>query len=444
MTNKKGQPMQSDELRRLAEKQIGKKNGAAKLPLTNEELLRLHHELQVHQVELEMQNAELCAYRDNLETALEKYTDLYDFSPVGYFTLNHTGVIISVNLTGAALVAVERSLLLGRRFELLVTDEGRPAFRAFLREVLTKPSKVACEVVLLKEGCEPIFAEVDGISVSGECRIALIDITERKLAEESLRRANNTVESFRLAKKSEEETARLKNQFLANMSHELRTPMAVVFGMLDILLLDCFETEQRDYIKKAQSSAHALLRILNDMLLMAKAEAGKLNIEEIPFSLKECISQAVDITAPEMLRKNLDLSISLAEDVPEVVVGDMVKVRQVLLNLLSNAIKFTEEGKVIIRVTVGKADPEQKKEIIFTVTDTGIGIPADKKELIFLTFTQADSSPTRKFGGMGLGLSISKKIVELMEGSISFESQEGVGTSFSFTIPLELAAKEEG
>jgi signal transduction histidine kinase len=229
------------------------------------------------------------------------------------------------------------------------------------------------------------------------------------------------------------------------MSHELRTPMAIVFGMLDALLLGYLEAEQREYIKIAQTSARSLLRILNDMLLMAQVEAGKLRIEENPFSLQDCITQAVDITTPEVHRKNLDFSLSVAEDVPDKVIGDKVKVRQVLLNLMSNAIKFTEEGKVAVRITVGKANADRKREFTFTVTDTGIGIPDDKKSIIFQPFIQADASPTRKFGGTGLGLAISREIVELMEGTISFESREGAGSSFSFTIPMEsVVEKEEG
>ena len=445
MTEKNREPVDNMELRRSAEGLLGEVTGTAHPPVTNEDLQRLHHELQVHQIELELQNAELRQSRDALEAALEKYTDLYDFSPVGYFTLDRKGIILSVNLTGAALVAVERTLLVGRHFELFVTAESRPAFSDFLGEVFTSPTKIACELVLAKNGGDPVCVEVEGITVSGECRIALIDITERKLTEESLRRARNTIETFLLAKKSAEETSRLKSQFLANMSHELRTPMAIVFGMLDALLLGYLEAEQREYIKIAQTSARSLLRILNDMLLMAQVEAGKLRIEENPFSLQDCITQAVDITTPEMHRKNLDFSLSVAEDVPDKVIGDKVKVRQVLLNLMNNAVKFTEEGKVAVRITVGKANAARKREFTFTVTDSGIGIPDDKKSIIFQPFIQADASPTRKFGGTGLGLAISREIVELMEGTISFESEEGAGSSFSFTIPMEsVVEKEEG
>jgi signal transduction histidine kinase len=285
-----------------------------------------------------MQNAELRQARDDLDTALEEYTDLYDFAPVGYFTLDRKETIRRVNLTGAGLVGIERSRLVGRRFGLFVINEARPAFTEFLEKVFTSPNKVACEVALLKVGGNPLFIQVEGIgSASGqECRIALIDITERTLAEEV----------NRLAKETAEETSRLKSQFLANMSHELRTPMTGILGMLQLTLEEEMAPVQRDYLETTLSSANSLLRILNDILDMAKFEAGKLSIEVKPFSLQECITQAVDIITPEVRRKGLDFAISVAEGVPDTVVGDNMRVRQVLLNLIGNAVKFTEGGKV--------------------------------------------------------------------------------------------------
>jgi CheY-like chemotaxis protein len=169
---------------------------------------------------------------------------------------------------------------------------------------------------------------------------------------------------------------------------------------------------------------------------MAKFEAGKLIIEEKPFSLHECITQAADIITPEVRRKRLDFAISVAEEVPDMVAGDNIRVRQVLLNLIGNAVKFTERGKIAVLVTVGRATSSGKREFTFIVTDTGIGIPEDKKSLLFRAFSQVDPSLAREYGGTGLGLAISKEIVELMGGTISFVSEEGKGTAFSFTVPL--------
>jgi PAS domain S-box-containing protein len=192
MTQKKVSQIDSAGLRRLAEEHLGENRGTAYPPGTEEEPLRLHHELQVHQVELEMQNAELRQARDDLETALAEYTDLYDFAPVGYFTLDRKETIRRVNLTGAGLVGVERSRLAGRRFGLFVTNETRPAFTAFLEKVFTNPVKVACEVALQKEGNDSLSVQIEGIATASgqECRIALIDITERKRQEKALHKIN--------------------------------------------------------------------------------------------------------------------------------------------------------------------------------------------------------------------------------------------------------------
>jgi CheY-like chemotaxis protein len=195
-------------------------------------------------------------------------------------------------------------------------------------------------------------------------------------------------------------------------------------------------------METTMSSARSLLRILNDILDMAKSEAGKLTIENRPFSPQRSITETVNIMTPEVRRKGLDFAISVAEEVPDTVVGDEVRLRQVLLNLIGNAVKFTERGKVVVRVTARRSASDGKRELTFSVTDTGIGIPNDKKELLFRAFSQVDASLSRRYGGTGLGLAISKEIVELMGGTITFVSEEGVGSAFTFTIPLREAGSE--
>ncbi len=444
MNGRIGQYIDSAELRRLAEEQLEEKSLTEHPPGTEEETLRLHHELQVHQIELEMQNAELRQARDELETALELYTDLYEFAPVGYFTSDSRGTIKRVNLTCASLVGVERSRLVGRRFDSFLSPETRPDFTAFLEKVFTSPVKVACELTLSKEGNGPICVQVEGqATASGkECRVALIDINERKLAEQALQLAKEETETLRIEREISLATSRLKNQFLVNMSHELRTPMNGILGMLQLTLDEELTPVLRDNLVMTLSSANSLLRILNDILDMAKFEAGKLIIEEKPFSIQECVAQTVDFITPEVRRKGLDLSITVAEEVPDSVVGDIMRVRQVLLNLIGNAVKFTEGGKVEVLVTAGRATDDGKREFNFTITDSGIGIPDDKKDLLFMAFSQLDPSLSRQYGGAGLGLAISKEIVELMGGTISFTSEEGMGSVFSFSVPLGEAGIE--
>jgi len=259
------------------------------------------------------------------------------------------------------------------------------------------------------------------------------DITERKRAEEELRRAKEAAEASTLA----------KSQFLANMSHELRTPMTGVIGMLDLVLSGNIEAEQKEFIEIAQKSASSLVRILNDILDLTKIEAGKFAIEEKAFSLRECVEDTVSLLLPSALSKGLDLNFTVADDVPEILVADHLRLGQVLTNLVGNAVKFTEKGQVEIRVTADSRAADGKGEVTFTVADTGVGIPDGKKHLLFQVFSQVDDSHSRIYGGTGLGLAISKEIVERMGGTITFTSEEGKGSTFSCTIPLGEAHEAE-
>jgi signal transduction histidine kinase len=246
-------------------------------------------------------------------------------------------------------------------------------------------------------------------------------------------RANQEI---RKAASAAEAANQAKSQFLANMSHELRTPMAGVLGMLEITLEGSLDEEQRGFIATAHRSAESLVHILNDILEMTKIEAGVLSLEEEPFALRECVENVIEIFDAEARLKGLDLILSMTDGLPEEVVGDCLRLSQVLTNLVGNAVKFTERGRVEVRVAKGVITGPGKREFTFAVTDTGIGIPEDKKHLVFRSFRQADESHTRKYGGTGLGLAISKEIVERMGGTIIFDCKEGVGCAFIFTVPL--------
>jgi len=244
------------------------------------------------------------------------------------------------------------------------------------------------------------------------------------------------------AKDAAEMATKVKSQFLANMSHELRTPMTGVLGMLDLTLEGPLAAEQREFIEKAHASALALIRILNDILDLSKLEAGKLLLDEKPFSLRNFVETTFNLLLPAAMNKGLDLDFTVADDVPETLIGDQTRLNQILMNLAGNAVKFTEKGKVELRIAAGGNAPGGRREVTFTVVDTGIGIPDDKRDLLFRVFSQVDASHSRIYGGTGLGLAISKEIVELMGGTIDFTSDEGKGSVFFFTIPLGEAESE--
>ena len=231
-----------------------------------------------------------------------------------------------------------------------------------------------------------------------------------------------------------EEATRAKSEFLANMSHEIRTPMNGVLGMTTLLRDTLLTSEQDELVETIRVSGESLLTIIDDILDFSKIEAGKIELEKRPFDLRDCVNQAVEVLATKASEKKLDLVALFDPGVPSAVMGDVTRLRQVLVNLIGNAVKFTAKGEVVVSVSVEGTAGEGDVRIGFGISDTGIGIPRDKRERLFQSFNQADNSTSRQFGGTGLGLAISKRLVELMGGAIGLESEEGKGSRFHFTI----------
>ena len=291
--------------------------------------------------------------------------------------------------------------------KFLISGEGNAIGKITDLEVIRKDKTII-----------PVQLSLSAVKMSGGWHSVgiLRDVTHQKKNEEELMHAKTVAE----------EATNAKSEFLANMSHEIRTPMNAVIGFSELLKKTDMTVKQRDYINKIDASAKSLLGIINDILDFSKMEAGKLELEAVDFRLDDVVNNVISMNSNKASEKNIELINNIEGNVPYCLVGDPLRVGQILLNLVNNAVKFTNEGHVLVEVSlVDHAD--QTCRIRFSVSDTGIGLTKEQKEKLFSAFSQADTSVTRRFGGTGLGLTISKRLVEMMKGTISVESEFGVG-----------------
>jgi PAS domain S-box-containing protein len=550
MTSKDNRPKQAAELRRQAEAKLSeRRKKAAAPPMAESDARRMVHELEVYQIELEMQNEELLQSCAQVEAGLRLYTDLYDFAPVGYFSLARDGAIHKINLAVANLLGVERGALINRRFGLFVSVESLPIFNAFLEKVFESRKKESCDIALLKDGHETRWAQIEGTCIEDgrECRAVVSDITERKRAEEAMqvsetryRRLFETAQdailildadSGRIAdvnpfliemlgysfeeflgkelweiglfrdiaasKKAfaelrdkgyiryedlplqtrdgrhvnvefvsnaylaggrkviqcnirditernrltmelndlQQEQMRKKDRFISHVSHEFRSPLASIYQFTTILLdglAGDISPEQREHLEIILRNVHQLRSMVDDLLEVNRAAAGKLTIDLrciAPAEMIEGVVETFRLSGTKAMRFSTDIP----GDLPPVL-ADPARVREVITNLLDNAVKYTpDNGSIAVQAEIYSQDPNF---ICIKVSDTGCGISHEEIGNIFDYLYQVDSMIASCRKGLGLGLHISKELVSKHGGRIWAESEPGFGSTFFFTLPI--------
>ena len=348
-------------------------------------------------------------------------------------TTDPSGIITDVNKQMEALTGSTRDELIGAPFKDCFTDPARA--EAGIKRVLAEKSVTDYELTARARDGKQTVVSYNATTFYDRGRTlkgvfaAARDVTERKRVEVELQQAKAAAES----------ASRTKSDFLASMSHEIRTPMNAIMGIADLLAKTTLTPEQDKFVQIFRRSGDNLLNLINDILDLSKVESSQLDLERTGFSLSDHLEKVIEMVAPRAQEKGLTLVCDIAPSVSNDLVGDPTRLRQVLLNLLGNAIKFTETGGVTLKVEPD-LDSSVPTALRFSVTDSGIGIAADKLAQVFERFTQADSSTTRRFGGSGLGLTISKRLVELMGGRIWVQSEVDKGSLFAFAVPFEVWA----
>jgi PAS domain S-box-containing protein len=361
-----------------------------------------------------------------------RFRTLAESAPVGIFQTDAAGACVYVNSRWMELAGMQLHEAMSEGWARGLHPDDRAAVHQAWHEAAAARRPFSMEYRFLRPDGRETWVHGHAVPApmadgTGHGYIGTVtDITDRKLQSAALERARQDAEA----------AARAKSLFLANMSHEIRTPLNAVIGMTSLLMDTPISEEQKDLAQTIRASGEALLAIINDILDFSKADLGKLDLEHQGFDLRRAVEDSLDLLAPAAAGKGLNLAYFIEDGVPESLVGDITRLRQILVNLISNAVKFTHHGEVLVHVDGSPADGGRYR-LHFAVRDTGIGIPSDRLPHLFQSFAQVDSSTTRKYGGTGLGLAITRRLAELMGGTAWAESEPGVGSTFHVTVELE-------
>jgi len=401
-----------------------------------EEATSLLHELQVHQIELELQNEELRRSQQELDLSRARYFELYNFAPVGYLTINDNGLITKANLAAAALVLVTMKILIKRPFTQLIFPEDQDRYYHWCKAIMETGVSQVCELRLLKNDDSTIWVRLAGslamdAADEAELRVVVSDITEPKKVEVELATANQKIE----------EASKAKSVFLANMSHELRTPLNSIIGFSEVLqdqLFGSLNEKQETFVANILNSGRHLLSLINDILDISKVEASKMELELGGINMEELCQGTVAMFSEKARKQQIDLSYTVSVDLDGVtVIADGRKIKQILYNLVDNAIKFNRP-RGFVAITVQKAgETESAPAVQIVVEDNGVGIAEADRERLFQPFSQlTQSSYDKQTEGTGLGLALTKRLVELHGGTIQLQGDLGQGCRFVITLPI--------
>lgn len=410
-------------LRLKAEELLKKKKADSDLQLSEIDTLKLIHELEVHQIELEVQSEELTRTKIIAQKAAEKYTQLYDFAPVGYFTLSCKGEILDLNLSGASMLRKERSLLKNSMFGFFVSIETRPIFNQFLEKVMSSLNKESCEVNLSENPNQPLYVQLTGIVSENKkhCLLNAFDITKRKQTQDKLKENEVILEKL-IAD---------KDLFISILAHDLKNPFNSMLGFLELLV----ENIRKYDIEKVEShlsiineSAQRVHNLLDSILIWAKSQSGKFPYEPKRLNFREISSEIIEMHRQFANYKSITINYLASESL--VVFADTDMLKTVLRNLISNAIKYTNNGGYV-NISAECSD----LNVIITISDNGIGLESEKVDKLFDVSQMFTTKGTANECGSGLGLLLCKNFIEKHGGRIWVESKVGDGSMFKFALP---------